>query len=395
VAVTTMGYAVAYPFGILGIILTMGLIRLFFRIRIEKEVEAYNNEFLNRQHKLQGVVIAVTNPNLFGQKLGYIKKMFDRELVVSRIWRNGGFILPGAEEILQDGDELYGVSELEHIENLQLKMGKVLISEKKEITGEMSLAHVLVTNRRYAGKTIDQIGIHRRYEATITRIIRSGIEILPAMGTTVELGDTVRIVGKRSIQNEIRTELGNSVKELAIPNTIPIFVGIFLGIVVGSIPIFVPGLPAPAKLGLAGGPLLVAILIGNTGRIGKLNFYMTPGANMMLREMGIILFLGCVGLLSGGQFVETIVNGGYIWMAYGAVITLVPILLVSAVARLLKYNYLKICGFLAGSMTDPPALEFANALAPVQAQSTSYATVYPLTMFLRVFLAQILILLTI
>jgi putative transport protein len=395
VAVTTMGYAVTYPFGILGIILTMGLIRLFFRVRIEKEVESYNNEFLNRQHKLQGVVITVTNPNLFGKKISYIKKVVDTELAVSRICRDGRFILAGEEEVLQSGDELYGVSELEHIDALQLKMGKVLISEKKEITGEMAMAHVLVTNRRYAGKTIDQIGIHRRYEATITRILRAGIEILPAMGTTVELGDTVRIVGKRSILNDIKTELGNSVKELAIPNTIPIFVGIFLGIIVGSIPIYIPGLPAPAKLGLAGGPLLVAILIGHTGRIGKLNFYMTPGANMMLREMGIILFLSCVGLLSGGQFVKTIVQGGYIWMAYGAVITLVPILLVSAIARLLNYNYLKICGILAGSMTDPPALEFANTQAPVQAQSTSYATVYPLTMFLRVFLAQILILLTV
>ncbi len=395
VSVTTMGYAVAYPFGILGIILTMGLIRRFFRIRVDREVESYNSEFLNRQHKLQGVVVTVSNPNLFGKKIGYLKKMVDREFVISRIWRDGRFILAGEEEILQIGDELYGVSEQEHLDTLRLKMGKVTLSEKREITGEMAMAHVLVTNRRYAGRTIDQIGIHRRYEATITRIFRSGIEILPALGTTVELGDTVRIVGKRMILNEIRTELGNSVKELAIPNTIPIFLGIFLGILAGSVPIYIPGLPAPAKLGLAGGPLLVAIVIGHTGRIGKLSFYMTPGANMMLREIGIILFLACVGLLSGGRFVETIARGGYIWMAYGAVITLVPIVLVATVARLMHYNYLKICGILSGSMTDPPALEFANALAPVQAQSTSYATVYPLTMFLRVFLAQILVLLTI
>lgn len=394
VAVTTMGYAVAYPFGILGIILTMGLVRLFFRIRIGDEVEDYNREFMGRQHKLQAVVIAITNPNLFGKTIGDIKKAFDEELAISRVVRNGEFIVPKDSVVLQSGDELYGVSELEHIDHLSLAMGEVTLKEKHEVGGEVAMAHVLVTKRRYAGKTIEQIGISRRYEANITRIIRSGIEILPGLGTTVELGDTVRIVGKRSSLNEIRAELGNSVQELAVPNTIPIFVGIFLGILVGSIPIFIPGLPAPAKLGLAGGPLLVAILIGNLGRIGSIPFYMTPGANMMLREIGIILFLACVGLLSGGQFIETIVNGGYIWMAYGVVITLVPLLIVGVAARMMKFNYLKLCGVLSGSMTDPPALEFANSQAPGPAQSTSYATVYPLTMFLRVFLAQILILLT-
>jgi len=188
--------------------------------------------------------------------------------------------------------------------------------------------------------------------------------------------------------------LGDSVKELAKPNIISIFLGIFLGIMVGSIPIFIPGLPAPAKLGLAGGPLLVAILLGYRGRIRKMNFYMTPGANLFMKELGIILFLSCVGLLSGGKFVETILNGGWNWMLYGIIITLVPILLVGIIGRLLKINYLKICGCIAGSMTDPPALEFANGIAPVQAQSTAYASVYPLTMFLRVLLAQIFVLIT-
>jgi putative transport protein len=394
VAVTTMGYAVAYPFGILGIILTMAMVRLFFRIRINDEARDYSREFLDLQNKIQAVVITLTNANLFGKTVGSIRKAFDQELVISRIWRTGTFILPMDTTVLQSGDEIYGVSEAEHIPHLELALGRVTLQEKQEITGEMAMAHVLVTKRRYAGKTIEQIGISRRYEANITRIFRSGIEILPGLGTTLELGDTVRIVGKRSVLNEIRAELGNSVQELAVPNTLPIFVGIFLGICVGSVPIFIPGLPAPAKLGLAGGPLLVAILIGNLGRIGSVPFYMTPGANMMLREIGIILFLACVGLLSGGRFVETLVNGGYIWMAYGAVMTLAPLMIVGVAARLMKINYLKLCGILAGSMTDPPALEFANALAPVPAQSTSYATVYPLTMFLRVFLAQILILLT-
>ena len=389
-----MGYAVAYPFGVLGIIFTMILVRVIFRIKIDHEVDDYKKQQSITQQKLETVEIAITNPNLFGQKISYIKKVIDTELVISRIGRNGTYLVPVEDEVLQEGDVVIGVSAINHIENLQMKMGAVKIADKREISGDLAMFHVLVTNRKYAGKTIEQIGIYRRYEANITRIFRAGIEILPTRGTTVEFGDTVRIVGKRELLPEIRNELGNSVQELAHPNTIPIFVGIFLGIMVGSIPIFIPGLPAPAKLGLAGGPLLVAILMGHQRRFKSFDFYMTPGANMMIRELGIILFLACVGLSSGAHFVQTIADGGYMWILYGAVITFVPIFLASVIARLLKYNYLKICGIISGAMTDPPALEFANSLAPVHVQSTTYATVYPFTMFLRILLAQALILIT-
>lgn len=389
-----MGFAVSYPFGVIGVLMAMIFIRLIFRIKIQNEVTDYNHQFENGQNKLESMTIVVTNPNLFGQKISYIKKVVDKELVISRIGRGENFIIPTDNEELKMGDIIYGVSAISHIENLRITVGEVKISLKREITGALAMAHVLVTNRKIAGKTIEQIGIYRRYEANITRIFRAGIEILPTLGTTVERGDTVRIVGKREILSDIRSELGNSVKELAIPNTIPIFLGIFLGVILGSIPIFIPGLASPAKIGLAGGPLLVAILLGHKGRIGQLDFYMTPGANMMLRELGIILFLAAVGLMSGSQFIETIMSGGYKWMFYGAVITFVPIAVVAVIARLLKFNYFKICGLLAGSMTNPPALEFANSIAPIQAQSTVYATVYPLTMFLRVLLAQVLILTT-
>ena len=394
VAVSGMGYAVAYPFGVLGIIITMILVRIMFRIKISREVDDYKNQQSITQQKLETIEIAISNPNLFGKKISYIKKVIDTELVISRIGRHGTYIIPVEDEVLQEGDVVIGVSAINHIENLQMKMGAIKIADKREISGDLAMFHVLVTNRKYAGKTIEQIGIYRRYEANITRIFRAGIEILPTRGTTVEFGDTVRIVGKRDLLPEIRNELGNSVQELAHPNTIPIFVGIFLGIVVGSIPIFIPGLPAPAKLGLAGGPLLVAILMGHQRRFKSFDFYMTPGANMMIRELGIILFLACVGLSSGARFVQTIVEGGYMWILYGAVITFVPILLASVIARLLKYNYLKICGIISGAMTDPPALEFANSLAPVHVQSTTYATVYPFTMFLRILIAQAFILIT-
>jgi putative transport protein len=389
-----MGYAVAYPFGVLGTILTMILIRVFFKIKINKEVEDYNNQFQANRNKLDGINIKVTNPELIGKKISYIKKVIDNEFVFSRIERNGMFLVAGEEEIICDGDIIHGVSEKSHFENLEQKMGKVTISAKRVITGDLAMFNVLVTRRKFAGKTVEQIGINQRYEANITRIFRAGMEILPTPETNIELGDTLRVVGKRELLTDIRNELGNSMKELAFPNTVPIFLGIFLGIILGSIPIFIPGLPAPAKLGMAGGPLVIAILLGFKGRIGSFDFYMTPGANMMIRELGIILFLSCVGLSSGTQFVATVAKGGYIWMFYGAVITFVPIMLFAVVARLMKYNYLKICGIISGAMTDPPALEFANSLAPIQAQSTAYATVYPLTMFLRILLAQTLILIS-
>ncbi|ALO17345.1 Aspartate/alanine antiporter [Salinivirga cyanobacteriivorans] len=393
-SVTGMGYAVAYPFGVIGIILTMIIIRVVFRIKVKSEIKSYNQSLENGKQKLESVEIRITNPNLFGKKISYIKKMVDKELAISRIMRDGENIVACETVELREGDILFGVSASYLIDNLKLKMGEVRVTDKKIVTGNLAMFNVLVTNQKVAGKTIEQIGIYRRYEANITRIFRSGMEILPTNTTTLELGDTIRIVGKRDLLPEIKNELGNSVKQLAHPNMIPLFVGVFLGIIVGSIPIFIPGLSAPAKLGLAGGPLLIAIILGHKGRMKNVNFYMTPGANMIIRELGIILFLACVGLSSGGEFVETLVNGGYKWMLYGALITFIPIFTIAAIARILKFNYLKICGVISGAMTDPPALEFANSLAPVQAQSTAYATVYPLTMFLRILLAQILILIT-
>ncbi|MBI2419943.1 MAG: putative transporter, partial [Ignavibacteriales bacterium] len=374
---SSMGYAVAYPFGIFGIIIVMTLLRIFFKIKVKDEAQRYTESISKAGQKLESVTINVTNPQLFNQQIGYIKKMIDKELVISRILRKGEYLVPVESEYIREGDILFGVSSIDHMDNLQLMIGELKISEKKEISGSLAMAHVLVTNRKYSGKTIQQIGIYRRYEANITRIFRAGMEILPSLDIPIEFGDTVRIVGKAELLPEIRNELGNSIKELAVPNTIPIFIGIFLGVILGSIPIFIPGMPVPAKLGLAGGPLLVALLLGHKGRIGKTDFYMTPGANMILREIGITLFLASVGLLSGATFLDTIWNGGYWWMLYGAIITFFPIMIAGIVARLMKFNYLKICGMLAGTMTDPPALEFANSLAPVQAQSTAYASVYP------------------
>lgn len=389
---TGMGYAVAYPFGILGIILAMLLLRWFFRISIIKETEKYINEISGISGKLNAVNAEVINPALFGKPVSFIKTALDGEFVLARIFRDGEFFIPEEQSPIKQGDILYGVSSDAHITELEIKVGPVKKTGELEITGKLGMRHVIITNKELAGKSIKEIGISRRFPANITRIFRAGLEIMPHDSDAIEFGDTVRIVGERKNLPEVAKLLGNSMKELSHPNILPILIGIMAGVIIGNIPIELSWFPAPAKLGLAGGPLLVALFLGYKGRIGKLDFYMTPGANLFIRELGITLFLACVGLSAGKDFIHTIATGGYIWMFYGAIITFLPLFIIGILARITKLNYLSICGLLAGSMTDPPALEYSNSIAPVQAQSTAYATVYPLVMFLRVFLAQIIVL---
>lgn len=387
-----MGYAVAYPFGIIGIILTMLLLRPIFKFSVKKETEKFQSDIAGVSGKLEAINLKVINPALVGKTIAFMRETLKGEFVLSRMWRNGEFFMPEETEIIQQNDMLYGVSTESSFSMLELKIGPLNNTGELEVTGKLGMRQVVFTNKNMAGKTIKQIGLSRRFPVNITRIFRAGIEIMPNEEDTVEFGDTLRIVGERKALKEVAKLLGNSMKELSHPNIIPILIGIFAGVLVGSIPIALPGLPAPAKLGLAGGPLIIALILGHKGRIGKLDFYMTPGANLFIRELGIVLFLACVGLSAGGHFVQTLTEGGYVWLGFGAIITLVPLLIIGTIASLMKLNYLSICGLLAGSMTDPPALEFANSIAPVQAQSTAYATVYPLVMFLRVLLAQVLVL---
>lgn len=388
-----MAYAMGYPFGVIGIITTMLLIRAFFRIKVQNEEKTYTDSMqTNKDGKLESVQIRVTNDNLIGSSIADLKALFGNDLVISRLLRNGIYVIAPEDEKLEKGDVIYGVSTQNSISKFEKTIGPLEPSLKSDPEGTMAMFEVLVTNRQFAGKTIEAIGIYRRYHANITRIFRAGMEILPTPTTTVELGDTVRVVGKRDELNSIQKELGNSLQQLAYPNMVAIFLGIFIGILVGSIPFALPGLPASAKLGLAGGPLIVALFLGHKGRLFNMDFYMAPGANALMRELGIILFLGSVGLSSGTNFVATFENGGYNWMLYGVLITFIPAIVISVIARLMKFNYLKICGFLAGVTTNPPALEYANSISHVQAQSTSYATVYPLSMFLRIMTAQALVL---
>lgn len=391
--VSGMAYAVAYPFGILGIILAMSLIKLIFNIKVSEEVNNFKREQTSSSGDIQTVRAEITNPNLFGQTLSSLTSSLHIEFVVSRIFRNDSYIVPEANLILQNGDVLVGLCRKSAMSDLELIVGKISLQQALQISGELSMRHIMMTNRKLAGKSLKDINLTAMFPANITRVFRGETEIIPTGETTVEFGDTLRVVGRREKMDTIAKFLGNSLRDLSHPNLVPLFIGIFLGILLGSIPIAIPGLPAPAKLGLAGGPLIIALLLGHKGRIGSFDFYMTPSANHFIRELGIILFLGCVGIGSGKHFIETITNGGYMWMLYAAIITFVPLMVAGIIGRLLNINYLTICGYLSGSMTDPPALEFANGIAPVQAQATAYATVYPLTMFLRILFAQILVLL--
>ncbi len=387
-----MGYAIAYPFGIMGIILAMALIRIFFKIKVNTEVDNFRAELAASTGNVQTIRAELTNPNLFGKTLSNLTSSIHKEFVVSRILRDGEFLIPEGKMILKQGDMIAGLCNKENIDEIELVIGKVAIQKSFEISGSLSMRHIMMTNRKLAGKALKDINLSSMFPANITRVFRGDTEIIPSGNTRLEFGDTIRVVGRRDKMDVVGKFLGNSLRDLSHPNLPPLFTGILLGILLGSIPIALPGLPMPAKLGLAGGPLIVALLLGHKGRIGKFDFYMTPSANHFIRELGIVLFLACVGLGSGKHFWETLVNGGYMWMLYAAIITFVPLMIAGIIGRLMKINYLTICGYLAGSMTDPPALEFANNIAPLQAQATAYATVYPLTMFLRILMAQLLVL---
>lgn len=389
---TGMAYAIAYPFGIIGIILVMFLVKKIFKIDVQSENKLYRSNLEKSSGKSENIHISVNNQNLFGKPLSFIKQTIDKNFVFSAMSRKGEFITPDDNTIIEKDDILYGIAREEDFQTLELTVGQITKNEKFKLPQELSMRHIVVTNKKITKRRIKDLNFSGLFPANITRIFRAQTEIIPNGDTTLEFGDTVRVVGARNRMTEINNFLGNSLQQLSHPNLLPIFVGITLGVFVGCIPFFIPGLPAPAKLGLAGGPLIIALILGHKGRIGSFDFYITPSANLFIREFGITLFLACVGLGAGKHFWSTLINGGYMWMLYGALITFIPLMIAGVVARKLKTNYLSICGLLAGSMTDPPALEFANSIAKTQAQASSYATVYPLTMFLRILLAQILIL---
>ncbi|MDW8344616.1 MAG: putative transporter [Verrucomicrobiae bacterium] len=385
-----MAYALAYPFGILGVILTMVLVRRWFRVDLTQETEAFQRTWSETTESPVALNLEIRNPGLDGQPLRVLSELAQSQVVFSRLWRKGACQVPTPATLLQPGDVLLAVGTRAALDKLRVATGGVSSMDLREVGSNLASMRILVTKRSVLGRSVGSLPL---YGATMTRVFRAGVEFVAAPGVRLQFGDTVTVVGDETILQRVADELGNSPRELNHPNILPIFIGIVLGIVAGNLPLHLPGLTQPIKLGLAGGPLLVAILLSRLGNIGPVSWYLPHNANLIVREIGIALFLACVGLQAGEHFLETIwrIEGLY-WLAAAATITLIPVLSVALLARAVwRTNYLVLCGLLAGSMTDPPALSFANTMTRSDAPAVTYATVYPLTMFLRVTMAQVLI----
>ena len=388
-----MSYAMAYPFGICGILLTMWLVRLFFRINVEKEAQQFDEISGNGHAHLQTINVRVENPNLNNMAIQDVPMLNSDKLICSRLKREEMLMVPAPNTLIQLGDLLHRVGGQEDLHNAQLVIGKEVSTSLSTRGTDLKVERVVVTNEKVLGKRIRDLHFKQRYDVVISRLNRAGVELVASSHASLQFGDILNLVGRPEAIDAVAAELGNAQQKLQQVQMLPVFIGIGLGVLLGSIPLFIPGFPAALKLGLAGGPLIMALILGRIGSIGKLYWFMPPSANLALRELGIVLFLAVVGLKSGGDFVATLIDGdGMSWIVYGIFITAIPLLAVGILARMLaKMNYLTLCGMLAGSMTDPPALAFANNLhATSGAAALSYATVYPLVMFLRIITPQLL-----
>ena len=388
-----MSYAMAYPFGICGILLTMWLVRLFFRINIEKEAQRFEESSGNGHAHLHTINVRVENPNLNQMAIQDVPMLNNDNIVCSRLKRGELLMVPAPGTLIQAGDLLHLVGRPEDLHNAQLVIGQEVATSLSTRGTDLKVERVVVTNEKVLGKKIRDLHVKQRYDVVISRLNRAGVELVASSSASLQFGDILNLVGRPEAIDAVAAELGNAQQKLQQVQMLPVFIGIGLGVLLGSIPLFIPGFPAALKLGLAGGPLIMALILGRIGSIGKLYWFMPPSANLALRELGIVLFLAVVGLKSGGDFVATLTQGeGLSWIAYGIFITAIPLLTVGILARMLaKMNYLTLCGMLAGSMTDPPALAFANNLhATSGAAALSYATVYPLVMFLRIITPQLL-----
>lgn len=388
-----MSYAMAYPFGICGILLTMWLVRLFFRINVEKEAQQFEESSGNGHAHLHTINVRVENPNLHQMAIQDVPMLNSDNIVCSRLKRGELLMVPAPGTLIQAGDLLHLVGRPEDLHNAQLVIGQEVATSLSTRGTDLKVERVVVTNEKVLGKKIRDLHVKQRYDVVISRLNRAGVELVASSSASLQFGDILNLVGRPEAIDAVAAELGNAQQKLQQVQMLPVFIGIGLGVLLGSIPLFIPGFPAALKLGLAGGPLIMALILGRIGSIGKLYWFMPPSANLALRELGIVLFLAVVGLKSGGDFVATLTQGdGLSWIAYGIFITAIPLLTVGILARMLaNMNYLTLCGMLAGSMTDPPALAFANNLhATSGAAALSYATVYPLVMFLRIITPQLL-----
>lgn len=401
--VVPSAYAMAYPFGVCGILLTMILIRVFFRVNIEEEGRKYLESKSAGQGTIVTTNVTVLNDKFFEKQLGDIDGIREEHIVCSRIKRGNELIVPHNDTIIHENDVLHLVGNKEHLDETTTLVGKIADSVFTTTRGtNKTVKRILVTNNLIIGKPLESLHLEERFDIVTSRLIRAGVQFIPSHDMKLQFGDYLNVIGTKEHIDAASKILGNSVVELHKVAMLPIFIGIFLGILLGSIPIPVSGVPAPLKLGIAGGPLVMAILLARFGEswtFRRIRWYMPAAGLSALREIGITLFLSIVGICAGANgFWATLTQGpGLTWMLCGSLITFIPIITVGILAyKISKVNYLVLCGMIAGSMTDPPALAFANGLhSNPEASSLGYATVYPVTMFLRILSPQVMIIIAV
>lgn len=390
-----LGYACAYPLGVVGIIASIIAIRYIFRVNLSKEEEELSNRDSDLKHKPHMMSLEVRNESIAGKTLLQVKDFLGRPFVCSRIRHDEHVSIPNHETIFNMNDQLFVVCSQEDAEAIKAFIGKETQVDWEKQDMPMVSRRILITQSEINGKKLGSMHFRSLYGVNVTRINRSGMDLFADPNLVLQVGDRIMVVGQLDAIERVASAVGNSLKRLDHPNIVTIFIGIFLGILLGSLPIAFPGMPTPVKLGLAGGPLVVAILIGRFGHKLHLVTYTTQSANLMLREIGIVLFLASVGIEAGANFVHTVIEGdGLLYVGYGFLITIIPLLIIGTIARLhYKVNYFTLMGLIAGSNTDPPALAYANQASNNDAPSVGYSTVYPLTMFLRILAGQMILLL--
>lgn len=394
VTLPALSYAATYPLAIVGIIMSLILMRRVFGVDVEREAEMFRQEQGDVAEPLERMNLRVENPNLNGLMISQIPGLHEAGVVISRHRRadSAEVTMATPETRLHPRDLVLAVGTAAHLEQVRVVIGGVSEENLMKAPGNLSYRRVVLTNKRLLGQTVRESGLEQMHNVTVTRISRGDLIFTAQPELRLQYGDTLQMVGDEESLNAATKAVGNAVQQLQETKFAAIFAGILLGVLLGLVPIQVPGLPAPVRLGLAGGPLIMAILLSHLGRLGPMVMHMPLNANRALRELGIILFLACVGLLSGGKFAETVLSAqGLQWVVLGVVVTVLPLLVVGFIARKLhKMNFMTLCGMVSGGMTDPPALAFATTMARCDSPAVAYATVYPLTMILRIVAAQII-----
>ncbi len=391
----SMGYAAAYPLGVVGIILSMIAVKAIFKIGVDKEAKEIEDEKTNSQLQPHLVTYKVTNKLIIGSTIHHLHQIIDHNFVISRIRKGDGHVhIPVSETVIEEGDLLLVVMSQQDQEMFDAVLGPHEVMDWKADPDPVTARRIVMTNSELSGRKLGSLRLRMGYKLNVTRVNRAGLDLLASPNLALQVGDRLTVVGNENDIKRLAQKMGNSMKMLDHPNIFTMFIGIFLGILAGSLPIMLPGMTVPMKLGLAGGPLIIAILLGRYGYKFKLVTYTSTSANLLMRELGICLFLASVGLAAGGGFAATVFNAtGAKWVLYGFLITFLPLIVIGLIGRgRHKINYCTLMGLIAGSNTDPPALAYANKTANNDAPAVAYSTVYPLTMFLRVITAQILVL---